>query len=106
MALYLAVLGGLIARWGPPPGPARWLLAIPALWTLLDWVRSWLFTGFPWLAIGYSQTDAPLGDLAPYLGVFGVGWAVLLSAGLPGPCSTVPAGGVGWVGWDCWRSCG
>ena len=82
MALYLAVLGGLIARWGPPSGPMRWLLAIPALWTLLDWVRSWLFTGFPWLAIGYSQTDAPLGDLAPYVGVFGVGWAVLLSAGL------------------------
>lgn len=37
MALYLAVLGGLIARSGPPPGPARWLLAIPAGWTLLDW---------------------------------------------------------------------
>jgi apolipoprotein N-acyltransferase len=52
------------------------------LWTLLDWVRSWLFTGFPWLAVGYSQTDSPLGDLAPYLGVFGVGWAVLASAGL------------------------
>ena len=82
MALYLAVLGGLIARWGPPPGPARWLLAIPAGWTLLDWVRSWLFTGFPWLALGYSQTDAPLGPLAPYLGVFGVGWTVVLSAGL------------------------
>lgn len=82
MALYPALLGGLIARWGPPPGPARWLLVFPALWTLLDWVRSWLFTGFPWLAIGYSQTDAPLGQLAPSLGVFGVGWAVLFGAGL------------------------
>ncbi|MCU0807603.1 MAG: apolipoprotein N-acyltransferase [Candidatus Contendobacter sp.] len=82
MALYPAALGGLIARWGLPPGPARWLLIFPALWTLLDWVRSWLFTGFPWLAIGYSQTDAPLGQLAPYIGVFGVGWAVVLSAGL------------------------
>jgi apolipoprotein N-acyltransferase len=82
MALYPAVLGGLIARWGPPPGPARWLLVFPALWALLDWARSWLFTGFPWLALGYSQTDAPLGQLAPCLGVFGAGWAVLLSAGL------------------------
>lgn len=82
LALYLAVLGALIVRWGPPPGPTRWLLAVPALWTLLDWARSWLLSGFPWLAVGYSQTDAPLGQLAPYLGVFGVGWAVLLSAGL------------------------
>ncbi|MER2602926.1 MAG: apolipoprotein N-acyltransferase [Candidatus Competibacter phosphatis] len=82
LALYPTVLGYLIGRWGPPPGPVRWLLVLPALWTLLDWVRSWLFTGFPWLAVGYSQTDSPLGDLAPYLGVFGVGWAVLASAGL------------------------
>jgi apolipoprotein N-acyltransferase len=58
------------------------VLAFPALWTLLDWIRSWLFTGFPWLALGYSQTDAPLGQLAPYLGVFGVGWAVLFNVGL------------------------
>ncbi|HRZ52815.1 MAG TPA: apolipoprotein N-acyltransferase [Candidatus Contendobacter sp.] len=82
MALYPTALGGLITRWGPPPGPARWLLVFPALWTLLDWVRSWLFTGFPWLALGYSQTDAPLGQIAPYAGVFGVGWAVVFSAGL------------------------
>jgi apolipoprotein N-acyltransferase len=82
MALYPTAAGWLLARWGPPPGPARWLLAFPALWTLLDWVRSWLFTGFPWLALGYSQTDSPLGQLAPYTGVFGIGWAVLFSAGL------------------------
>ena len=82
MALYPALTGWLLVRWGPAPGPIRWLLVFPALWTLLDWVRSWLFTGFPWLAIGYSQIDAPLGQLAPYLGVFGVGWAVMFSAGL------------------------
>ena len=82
MALYLAALGGLVNRCRSPRGPIRWLLVIPALWVLLDWVRSWLFTGFPWLALGYSQTNSPLGNLASYLGVFGVGWAVLLSAGL------------------------
>lgn len=80
MALYPAVTGWLLAR--APAGPVRWLLIFPALWALLDWVRSWLFSGFPWLALGYSQTDAPLGQLAPYVGVFGVGWAVLFSTGL------------------------
>lgn len=82
MALYPTVVGWLLSRWGPPPGPTRWLLVLPALWSLLEWVRSWLFTGFPWLALGYSQIDSPLGQLAPYVGVFGINWAVLLSAGL------------------------
>ncbi len=82
MALYPAILGGLIGRWKLPPGSLRWLVIIPALWTLFDWIRSWLFTGFPWLALGYSQIDTPLGQLAPYLGVFGIDWAVFLSAGL------------------------
>ena len=82
MALYPAVTGWLLVRRGPAPGPIRWLLVFPALWTLLDWVRSWLFTGFPWLAVGYSQIDSPIGQIAPYLGVFGVGWAVMFSAGL------------------------
>lgn len=82
MALYPALAGWLSVRLTPTPGAVRWLLIFPALWTLLDWLRGWLFTGFPWLAIGYSQIDAPLGQLAPYLGVFGVGWAVVGSSGL------------------------
>lgn len=81
MALYPTLVGWLLGRWAPP-GPVRWLLVFPALWALLDWIRSWLLTGFPWLAVGYSQIDTPLGQLAPYLGVFGIGWAVLFSAGL------------------------
>ena len=80
MALYPMAAGYLLARLRP--GPVKWLLIAPALWALLEWVRGWLFSGFPWLALGYSQIDSPLGKLAPYLGVFGVGWAVLVSAGL------------------------
>ena len=82
MALYPAVLGYLLARWAPTAGPVRWLLVAPALWTLLEWVRSWLFSGFPWLSLGYSQSDSLLAGIAPYLGVFGVSWGVMLSAGL------------------------
>jgi len=63
-----------------------WLL-LPALWVLLEWLRSWFFTGFPWLQMGYSQLHNPLSGVAPILGVLGVSWlaamvAVLLARSL------------------------
>ena len=45
------------------------------LWLLTEWLRGWLFTGFPWLALGYSQTPpSPLAGYASVLGVYGVGF--------------------------------
>ncbi len=82
LALYPALAGYLLNRLWPQPGVIRWLVAWPALWLLLEWIRGWLLTGFPWLAPGYSQTSGPLTGLAPIVGVAGVGWAVLVSAGL------------------------
>lgn len=82
MALYPAAVGYLLNRFAARPEPSAWLLVAPALWAGLEWVRSWLFSGFPWLTLGDSQTDSWLGHLAPYLGVFGVSWAALLMAGL------------------------
>ena len=59
------------------------LIVVPALWALADWVRGWLFTGFPWLAFGYSQVPtSPLAGYVPVVGVYGATFAVALSAGL------------------------
>ncbi len=70
---------GVIGR----TSPTRALLAFPAAWTLGEWIRGWYFTGFPWIAIGYSQAPAsPLAGFAPLLGVYGVTLATALSAGL------------------------
>jgi apolipoprotein N-acyltransferase len=48
-------------------------ISAPVLWGLSDWIRSWIFTGFPWLTIGYSQTPySPLAGYMPIVGVYGV----------------------------------
>ena len=83
LSLYPALLGYLLKRFLPPQ--ASWptlVLAFPAGWALSEWLRGWLFSGFPWLSIGNSQVDSPLAGYAPVLGVFGIGWLVALSAAL------------------------
>ena len=59
----------------------RWLLVLPAAIAVLEWFRGWFLSGFPWLALGYTQTDAPLAAIAPLGGVYAVSFAVALSAG-------------------------
>jgi apolipoprotein N-acyltransferase len=83
MALYYALAGWLAIRLRGR-GSARWLLlVVPGLWILVvEWLRGWLFTGFPWLALGYSQIELPLRGYAPVLGVYGVSLAVLWTAAL------------------------
>ncbi len=90
LALFPALAGALAALLAPPssrqPWPlARGLAAAAALaggWTLAEVLRGTLFTGFPWLAVGYSQVGGPLAGLAPLLGTYGVGFAAVLAAGL------------------------
>ncbi|MEZ5650186.1 MAG: apolipoprotein N-acyltransferase [Burkholderiaceae bacterium] len=54
---------------------------LAASWTLVEWLRAVLFTGFPWLAIGYAHVDSWLIGLAPWLGVWGVTFVAVASAG-------------------------
>ena len=82
LALFPALMAWALARAARMPA-GRFLVAMfPAAWTLTEWVRSWLLTGFPWLNLGYSQVDGPLLGFAPLLGVYGVSWLVALSGGL------------------------
>jgi apolipoprotein N-acyltransferase len=80
MALYPALAGAVAARL-TAAGWRRLVFAAPATWTCAEWLRGWLFTGFPWLQLGYSQIDAPLSGLAPIGGVLGVTLAVALTSG-------------------------
>lgn len=80
LAGFPAAAGGLARRFGG--GLLGLAVGFPAWWTLLEWVRDWFLTGFPWLSLGYSQLNTPLGGLAPVLGVYGVSAATALTAGL------------------------
>ncbi|WP_006788504.1 apolipoprotein N-acyltransferase [Thiorhodospira sibirica] len=81
LALYPALLGAVIASLRPRHQGLTWLLVIPALWVLFEWWRGWFLTGFPWLLLGHSQVDTPLGGYAPVLGVYGVSLLVATLAG-------------------------
>ncbi|NDP48679.1 MAG: apolipoprotein N-acyltransferase [Sulfuriferula multivorans] len=82
LALFPALVGALQARWRVSLS-VRLLVLIPLGWGVAEWVRGWIFTGFPWLAIGYSQVPAsPLAGYAPLVGVYGVSFLLALTAAL------------------------
>jgi len=81
MGSYTAALGYAVARWGAATGPLRWLVLLPAGWVAVEWFRGWFLSGFPWLALGYSQLETPLRGYAPVAGVYGTSLAAALLAG-------------------------
>jgi apolipoprotein N-acyltransferase len=70
LCAFMAFFLGLVGYFGKRLG-FIWL-SVPVLWGLSDWVRSWIFTGFPWLTMGYSQVPhSPLAGYMPIVGVYG-----------------------------------
>jgi apolipoprotein N-acyltransferase len=82
LSLYPACLGYLLRRYWRTQAWLVTAVVFPAGWVLSEWLRGWLFSGFPWMNIGSSQIDGPLAGYAPVLGVYGTGWAAALTAGL------------------------
>ncbi len=87
--MLLAILPAVFARVvrAGKTHPVRWfLLLVPAFWLLMEWTKTWLLTGFPWLNVGYATLQSPLAGYAP------VGGILLSSLML-----TIAAAGVGLV---------
>jgi apolipoprotein N-acyltransferase len=80
LALFPALFAWAMARWQVNKHPLSFVLLAPALWVANEWLRGTLFTGFPWLNIGYSQMDTWLAGYAPVLGIYGVGALVVTTA--------------------------
>ncbi|GGD85949.1 apolipoprotein N-acyltransferase [Tsuneonella deserti] len=90
LAVYLAVYPALGAAMARAVGGTRAVplaLALGAAWTLSEWLRSWVFTGYAWDPFGLTLLgpfDRPgLAALLPWLGTYALsGLAVLIAGGL------------------------
>ena len=96
LALYLAVYPAL-AAWGAwmvrrlwTPAPAgidlSFILAFAALWTLTEWLRSWVFTGFAWNPLiatwpNLARGVIPSVDVLTLVGSYGSSALIILAAG-------------------------
>ena len=48
----------------------RYLVLLPFSWAVFEWSKSWVLSGFPWLDIGYTQTQTWLFSWAPLGGLY------------------------------------
>jgi apolipoprotein N-acyltransferase len=54
-------------------------LLAPPLWVSLEYIRGFLFSGFPWELLGYSQyLTLPIVQIADVTGVYGVSFLIVL----------------------------
>jgi apolipoprotein N-acyltransferase len=81
LALFPAAAGWVCARLAPEASAMRLAHAVSA-WTLAEWLRGWLLSGFGWLAVGYAQIGEVLAGYAPVGGVFLVSLAIAGAAAL------------------------
>ena len=74
LALYCLAATGVAAALGRGR-PAAVLVALPGCWLFAEYLRGKLFTGFSWLAAGYSQAvdSSPLAGWIPVVGISGTG---------------------------------
>jgi apolipoprotein N-acyltransferase len=93
-ALFLGVLTGLwfvAVRWVAPQLPDRpilvrlsGVLALAGAWVVLEWVRGWFLSGFPWLPLAASQWQrATILQIAAFTGAGGISFVlVMLNLGM------------------------
>ncbi|MFV0383657.1 apolipoprotein N-acyltransferase [Paracoccus sp. (in: a-proteobacteria)] len=89
-ALILMAIGGALF-WALPvwaaaricPGWRSRSAGITAALVLSDWLRGWIFTGFPWALIGHVWIDTPVAQTAAWTGAPGLSAITLTAAALP-----------------------
>lgn len=83
LSLYPALQGFFLRKlFAKKPFFIESVIAFPILWVLLEWLRGLLFTGFPWLMLGYTQTSTLLSAYTPIIGIYGITWLTALMSGV------------------------
>ena len=78
LALFPAVFSMALAAVGRTP--ARCLISVPLLWVALEYVRTIIFTGFPWALLGHAlYLRHHLIQIADLFGAYGVSFLIALS---------------------------
>lgn len=80
LALYPALVAYLFQLMHLPKKKLLNCFLFSCLWCSSEFLRSALFSGFPWLLIGTSQIDTPLKYLLPIIGINGVSLLCLLAS--------------------------
>jgi len=83
LAAYVGAYAGAFAAgwaWSGRLPPVARLLFAAALWTSLEYLRTYLLTGFPWAFLAYTQyRNIPLIQVVAWTGVYGVSFLVALA---------------------------
>ena len=81
LALFIAMFSAMLTHVGKKP--ILCLVMIPMLWVALEYLRSFIFSGFPWEFLGYSQyRRLQLIQISDILGVYGLSALIAFTNGV------------------------
>lgn len=80
IAVYPAIAAGLAWRWGRGPLSTAFLFA--GAWSVTEWLRATMFTGFAWNPLGVAVVDTGLAQSAKFIGTYALSGLIVLIGGL------------------------
>ncbi len=83
LVIILAVFPALVASLTIRLGSKKFFdvstaITFACIWVVFEWIRGWIFTGFPWLLLGHVHHTGPLQGVLPIFGSFGASWITVL----------------------------